>query len=230
MKDARRTYYDHEPAYQRIAARGGSGWDDLNPEGGGGSYVAIDGFLGSAWCPPPHAAPRALDVGCGGGEVAIRLAKRGFTVSAIDFSETAVQLATANAARAGVKLDLRVADAIGLTPFGDASFDLVVDNHLLHCLLEGDRHTFFQSVARVLAPDGVFFSDTMGDGPRLDHAAYDIDPSTRVTRSRNRFWTRPEELAAAAEIVGLTVVHQAIFEVDDEPNVGRMITTVFRHR
>lgn len=46
-----RTYYDHEPAYQRIAAAGGTGWDDLSPEPVTGSYRALDELLASPFAP-----------------------------------------------------------------------------------------------------------------------------------------------------------------------------------
>ncbi len=42
-----------------------------------------------------------------------------------------------------------------------ASFDLAVDNHVLHCIVGADRARFLREVARVLRPGGLFFSDTM---------------------------------------------------------------------
>ena len=108
MTDPRRKYYDHEAAYRRIAAQGGAGWDDLTPGATQSSYVAIDWFLESRWCPAPSSSPRALDVGCGGGQVALRLVSRGFAVTATDFAETAIELARSNAARAGITV--RISD------------------------------------------------------------------------------------------------------------------------
>lgn len=37
----RRVYYDHEGAYATIAARGGSGWDDLRPAASPDSYDGV---------------------------------------------------------------------------------------------------------------------------------------------------------------------------------------------
>lgn len=227
-EDGRRTYYDHEEAYRRIAAGGGTGWDDLTPGADQSSYVAINKFLKSPWCPKPASSPRALDVGCGGGQVAQRLAKLGFVVTGIDYSETAVELATNNAARADLTIQFTVADCVDLAPFADASFDFLVDNHVLHCLIGDDRVAFLRSAVRVMRPGGVMFSDTMCHGPRLDMEAYDIDPTTRVTRNRTRFWATEEELAAEFASAGLTVIHQELREEDDQPNVGRMLLSVLQ--
>src|SRR4051812_14811211 len=101
MPDPRRTDYDHEPAYRRIKAKGGRGWDDRDQVGkDDGSYIGIDAFLEKE--PRPSPGARALDVGCGGGQVALRLARHGFRAEGVDFSETAIELARENAAAAGV--------------------------------------------------------------------------------------------------------------------------------
>src|SRR5690606_13454934 len=78
-------YYDHEGAYRRIAAAGGRGWDDRDGGGGAsaGSYEALDEFLASSLCPAASSTARAIDLGCGGGQGAIRLAQRGFAVTGV---------------------------------------------------------------------------------------------------------------------------------------------------
>src|ERR687891_2489869 len=67
---------------------------------------------------------RALDVGCGEGAVAIWLARRGWTVTAIDISDVAVCRAREAAERAGAEVEWVCGDAL-LTPFPARSFDLV---------------------------------------------------------------------------------------------------------
>jgi SAM-dependent methyltransferase len=67
---------------------------------------------------------RALDVGCGEGADAIWLARRGWTVTAIDISDLAVRRAREAAERAGATVEWVCGDALR-TPFPARSFDLV---------------------------------------------------------------------------------------------------------
>ncbi len=67
---------------------------------------------------------RALDVGCGEGADAIWLARRGWTVTAIDISPLAISRAREAADVAGASVEWVCADALQ-TPFRAGSFDLV---------------------------------------------------------------------------------------------------------
>src|SRR5262249_56910076 len=66
-----------------------------------------------------------LEVAPGPGYLAIELARRGYSVTALDISKSFVQMASENAARAGVAIDVRHGNAAKM-PFADASFDFVV--------------------------------------------------------------------------------------------------------
>ncbi|HEV3364315.1 MAG TPA: class I SAM-dependent methyltransferase [Acidimicrobiia bacterium] len=67
---------------------------------------------------------RALDVGCGEGADAIWLARRGWTVTAIDISHMAICRGREAADLAGASVEWVCADALQ-TPFRAGSFDLV---------------------------------------------------------------------------------------------------------
>jgi thioredoxin reductase/SAM-dependent methyltransferase len=68
---------------------------------------------------------RALDVGAGEGADALWLAERGWTVTANDISQRALDRLMAEADRRGVPVRCHRADANALHAFDDASFDLV---------------------------------------------------------------------------------------------------------
>ncbi len=67
---------------------------------------------------------RALDVGCGEGADAIWLARRGWTVTAIDISDVAVSRAREAAGAVGARVDWVCGDALQM-PFPAGSFDLL---------------------------------------------------------------------------------------------------------
>jgi len=66
-----------------------------------------------------------LEVAPGPGYLAIEVAKRGYSVAALDISKSFVRIARENATRAGVDVDVRVGNAAAM-PFADASFDFVI--------------------------------------------------------------------------------------------------------
>lgn len=68
-------------------------------------------------------AGRALDLGCGEGGDALWLAERGWTVTAVDISQTALARASAEATRRGLAVDWQLHDLAEGLPSGP--FDLV---------------------------------------------------------------------------------------------------------
>jgi len=71
-----------------------------------------------------------LEVGAGMGSLAIRLAKRGFSVTGLDVSTEALNLARENAREQGVSIEWKLGFAESLS-FPDKSFDYVTCCHTL---------------------------------------------------------------------------------------------------
>jgi ubiquinone/menaquinone biosynthesis C-methylase UbiE len=66
-----------------------------------------------------------LEMGCGAGQNALALSRRGAVVSGIDFSETQISQAEELALSAGANISFHAADICALPMFANASFDLV---------------------------------------------------------------------------------------------------------
>lgn len=94
---------------------------------------------------------RVLDVGCGQGIDLIHLARAGADVSGIDLTPRHVELARRHLEVLGLDAEVRQGDAEAL-PFGDASFDRVVSNGVLHHT--PDPGTALNEIVRVLRPGG----------------------------------------------------------------------------
>ena len=94
---------------------------------------------------------RVLVLGCGSGHDAAYLARQGFVVTAVDFSEEAIQRARANyASQSG--LTIVQADAFNLPEKFNASFDLVFE-HTFYCAVSPDRRDeLVDQWRRVLTP------------------------------------------------------------------------------
>jgi SAM-dependent methyltransferase len=100
------------------------------------------------------AAPRrVLEVGCGRGEFAERIAAAGIEVVALDQSERMVELTAARG------VDARVGDVQAL-PFGDGEFDAAVASFMLYHVPDLDG--VLAELARVLRVGGTLVAATNG--------------------------------------------------------------------
>jgi SAM-dependent methyltransferase len=92
---------------------------------------------------------RALDLACGEGRNAIWLAERGWQVTAVDYSDVAVE----KGRRRNAGIDFRVADLLEWEP-GEAAYDLVI---VFYRQLHADElATVLGRAARAVAPGGTF--------------------------------------------------------------------------
>ena len=98
-------------------------------------------------------ARTVLELGCGTGNDAARLACAGYSVTAIDLSGEAIGQAQA---RFGSMARFMVADMTSPLPFPDGSFDAVMSNVAVHMFPGGVTRAVFAEVRRLVRPGGLF--------------------------------------------------------------------------
>ncbi|MBI2445835.1 class I SAM-dependent methyltransferase [Candidatus Micrarchaeota archaeon] len=116
-----------------------------------------------------NAGSTALDVACGSGNYSVFLAKKGFDVTGVDFSEKALALAEKKAQKAGVRIDFVKADVRHLlSALNGKKFDFILDWSLLHHVAPVDLDAYAAQFGKLLSPGGVLllacFSDA--DAPK----------------------------------------------------------------
>src|SRR5207247_837261 len=99
------------------------------------------------------AVDAVLELGCGFGHDAARLAEAGHEVTALDCSAEAIERARA---RYGSSVEFVVHDLTEPLPFGDASFDAMMANVSLHLFPLDTTRAVFAEVARVVRRCGLF--------------------------------------------------------------------------
>jgi SAM-dependent methyltransferase len=105
-----------------------------------------------------------LELGCGTGNDAARLAGAGYSVTAIDVSGEAVEQAHA---RFGSVVRFAVADMTHRLPFTNAGFDAVMSNVAMHMFPDGVTRAVFAEAGRVVRPGGLllFHVNALEDRP-----------------------------------------------------------------
>jgi len=92
-----------------------------------------------------------LDVGCGTGENALELARRGLSVTGIDVAALAVRRAREQAAQQRLVAEFVVMDALRLADL-DRTFDTILDVGLYHVLQPAERTAYAASLRGAARP------------------------------------------------------------------------------
>jgi len=144
----------------------------------------------------PDPAP-LLDLACGSGRHALRLAERGIRPFGLDYSAPLLELARArNDALRLTRGDMRS------LPFRDESFSVVVNffTSFGYFLRETDNVAVVAEIERVLAPRGRFLCDTFGREHVLSRLVPEESRSSPGREYRIRRWWSPETHRVEKEI------------------------------
>jgi len=101
---------------------------------------------------------KAVDLGCGIGHYAIYLAQRGFEVTGIDISSTAINLAQEKAEKERATCKFIVADVLGNLDEVKDSYDFAYDWSLLHHVYPEKRNIYIANVNKILKSGGHYLS------------------------------------------------------------------------
>jgi SAM-dependent methyltransferase len=147
---------------RHLGAGDPTGWFEPLYAGAGGDAGAVP-WVGSMphpyvtdWLDAPVATPpgpRAVVVGCGLGDDAAELARRGYEVTAFDVAPTAVAWAQRRFPDLGISW--RVEDVLDLPDELLGSFDLVVEVRTVQSLPGVVRDAAMDAIGRLVGPKGV---------------------------------------------------------------------------
>ena len=118
---------------------------------------------------------KAIELGCGAGNYVIYLSFKGFEVTGVDFSETAVVIARKSAEKKGIQCRFMVADVLSDMSDIQETFDFAYDWQLLHHIFPEDREKYIMNVHRLLNPGGQYLSVCFSEeSPQFGGSATDI--------------------------------------------------------
>ncbi len=184
-----KTYTGHEACYRDIRKDGCKSWDQYHKASRSFEQFYMRPFVEMALSKTTFSLPTAtaLEIGCGTGPLSCFLATQGFQVEGVDISATAITIANEEAHAHGLSVQYRVAD-ICRDSLGIAQYDLIIDGHCLHCIVdENDRHNALLSIRNALTRDGQFWIDSMLAAEATTFGDYHHLDSDGV------LWTRAEE-------------------------------------
>ena len=128
----------------------------------------------------PVTGQRVLELACGNGYLAHKLARLGAEVTAVDASPALIALAKQRSAHHQLNIAYHVADAARMDMLPAGSFDVVVCNMALMDI--EDAAGAIREVARVLRPVGRFIAS-------LSHPCFDVPNASAWTVERADFKT-----------------------------------------
>ncbi len=202
----RSNYLYHENAYSKFAQEGRMMWGD--EEQLSADINRLTEFLDRKKFPP---GCRALDLGCGTGEIVSWLEGNGYDSVGIDISETAINIARERYSSLSARfysLDVSVADTLVLAPF-----DVVVDNWFLHCIVGSDRNKVLKCISRSMSRYGILLGSCMCNKVHGKTFEKSFDVKTRNLMDGDvamRHIGTEKTLLAEFEAAGFSLIYSAV--------------------
>jgi 2-polyprenyl-3-methyl-5-hydroxy-6-metoxy-1,4-benzoquinol methylase len=127
-----------------------------------------------------------LDLACGTGTMALRLAQQGYQITGVDITPEMIEWAAQKAAAQGVSVEWVVADGRTFQLQKQFSFIYMLGNAFQHFLTRADHEALLARVREHLQPEGRFLFGTRNPSPRNLFEARFADPQTYTMEDGTR--------------------------------------------
>lgn len=155
---------------------------------------------------------RMLVVGCGYGYDAIEGAKKGFDVTALDFSETAIDFARELTQKEKVNVNFLVEDLFNLSDKYSNAFEIIFD-YVTYCAIDPKRRKeYSEKISELLVPDGIFAIILFPIEKRIGGPPFEVD----VDEATELFSEKLELLVSTDKINSI------------KPRKGRELLQIYR--
>ena len=211
-------YLAHDARYLALRERGAAGWDTAE------GYRAREPMVAWALGQLAPVGPRLLELGCGAGNMAAWLVERGFHVTGIDISPTAIAGATEQAIAGARFVEGNIVAAI------PGTYDVILDGNCLHCIVGADRARLLANVHGALAAGGSFIIATMCGEVTIPALQACFDPVTRcqiVDGVAYRYIGTADAILEELGAAGFEIVASALHERasdDDQDHLWAIAT------
>lgn len=156
----KKSYEGHEIQYQKMIKKDILSWDEMighNKEITSDTKRFLIDVLAQPWAPK---GGKVIELGCGTAPILRWLCKKKFKGLGVDVSKTAIKMAK----ELSKNLDIRFkqADVCNLIGEKYGTFDLAIDGHCLHCIIQPkDRQRFLENAFGLLKQGGLLIVVTM---------------------------------------------------------------------
>ncbi|MEW6057998.1 MAG: class I SAM-dependent methyltransferase [Bdellovibrionota bacterium] len=196
-------YDQFDAQYRSLRKDGFHGWGGANFERRMRDWeMTLDSFMRAESF--PKKGSKILELGSGAGDGLIALAEKGYQVTGIEISSTAVEWAQEKLLLKQLASKVVHGNIAKPLPFADASFDAVLDANCLHCLTGTDRANALNEVQRVLRRDGFLLVSHMVNDPRELPVDVIFDPELRVQKRGSVLYRSMPTYGRLVEEVGAT--------------------------